>query len=742
MEDAPAVNAPLKRPPGPSLPAISAPIMRVQTGTHHDPFEVLGVHPQPDGTTVVRVFMPQAEAVELAGTRMIRVAGTDCFELTLPAGQACEAHPLLKWQDKGVGNWQTGRCPYTFDAQIGEIDLHLFGEGRHFNIWRVLGAHLKTLDGVAGCQFAVWAPAVQRVSVVGDFNDWDGRRHPMRCRGASGVWEIFIPDIGPGCAYKFEILGSQGQLAKKTDPYARQMFLRPETTSRVVDDATPYAWQDSGWLTARAQFDWQHRPVAVYELHAGSWRRHEDGSFYTWAELSAELIPYVRDLGYTHIELLPVAEHPLDASWGYQISGYYAPTARFGTPDDFRGFVDACHQAGIGVLLDWVPAHFPKDDWALARFTGEAVYEHDDPRRGEHQDWGTLIFNFGRNEVRNFLVANALYWIEAFHIDGLRVDAVASMLYLDYSRKHGEWLPNQYGGRENIEAIHFLREMNTEVHGRFPGVLTIAEESTAWPAVSRPVELGGLGFSMKWNMGWMNDSLSYIEKDPVYRKFQHNQLTFSQMYAWTENFVLPLSHDEVVHMKKSLLDKMPGDVWQRFANLRLFYAWQYAHPGKKLLFMGSEFGQWNEWKEAGQLDWVLTTFPAHDGLRALVRDLNRLYVDESALHTFDHDPRGFRWIDCHDADQSVLSFVRHGGEGDAPVVALFNFTPVPRRGYRIGVPAASAWCEILNTDSMFYGGSNLGNGKPLQPEARPWMDFEHSIEVTLPPLGAIFLKPC
>jgi 1,4-alpha-glucan branching enzyme len=716
--------------------------MRVQTGTHHDPFEVLGVHPQPGGTTVVRVFMPQAEAVELAGGRMIRVAGTDCFELTLPAGQACETHPLLKWQDKGAGKWHTGRCPYTFDAQIGEVDLHLFGEGRHFNIWRVLGAHLKTLDGVDGCQFSVWAPAVQRVSVVGDFNDWDGRRYPMRCRGTSGVWEIFIPDIGPGCAYKFEILGSRGQIAKKTDPYARQMFLRPETTSRVVDDAAPYAWQDSAWLTARAQFNWQHRPVSVYELHAGSWRRHEDSSFYTWDELAAELIPYVKDLGYTHIELLPVAEHPLDASWGYQISGYYAPTARFGTPDDFRAFVDACHLANIGVLLDWVPAHFPKDDWALARFTGDAVYEHEDPRRGEHQDWGTLIFNFDRNEVRNFLVANALYWVEEFHIDGLRVDAVASMLYLDYSRNAGEWLPNQYGGRENIEAIQFLREMNTEVHGRFPGVLTIAEESTAWPAVSRPVELGGLGFSMKWNMGWMNDSLSYIERDPVYRKYQHNQLTFSQMYAWTENFVLPLSHDEVVHMKKSLLDKMPGDVWQRFANLRAFYAWQYAHPGKKLLFMGSEFGQWNEWKEAGQLDWVLTTFPAHDGIRALVRDLNRLYVNEPALHDFDHDPRGFRWIDCHDADQSVLSFVRYGEEGVPPIVALFNFTPVPRRGYRIGVPAASAWCEILNTDSVYYGGSNLGNGKPLPPEARPWMDFEQSIEVSLPPLGAIFLKPC
>ncbi len=729
-----SVNATLK-----STPLPETPIARLQAGTHHDPFEVLGLHPQADGTTRMRVFMPQAEAVEVAGTRMTRVTDTDCFETVFPSGAVPDAHPPLRWQDKRAGEWHTAHCPYTFGARISEVDLHLFGEGRHFEIWKVLGARLEMLDCIAGCHFAVWAPAARRVSVVGDFNDWDGRRHPMRCRGASGVWELFIPGLAEGAAYKFEILGAHGQLAKKTDPYARRMFPRPETTSRVAA-ASAHVWHDGDWIAARAGFDWQHRPVSIYELHAGSWRRHEDGRFYAWAELVAELIPYVRDLGYTHIELMPVAEHPLDASWGYQISGYYAPTARFGSPDDFRAFVDACHQAGIGVLLDWVPAHFPKDDWALARFTGDAVYEHEDPRRGEHQDWGTLIFNYGRNEVRNFLIANALYWIDEFHIDGLRVDAVASMLYLDYSRKEGEWLPNRYGGRENIEAIEFLREMNTEVHGRFPGVLTIAEESTAWPAVSRPVELGGLGFSMKWNMGWMNDSLSYIEKDPVYRKYQHNQLTFSQMYAWTENFVLPLSHDEVVHMKKSLLDKMPGDVWQRFANLRAFYAWQYAHPGKKLLFMGGEFGQWNEWQEAGQLDWVLTTFPAHDGIRALVRDLNRLYVSEPALHQYDHDPRGFAWIDCHDADQSVLSFVRHGREGAPPVIALFNFTPVPRRGYRIGVPPAGVWHEILNTDSAYYGGGNLGNGHPLYPEACAWMGFAQSMAVTLPPLAAVFLR--
>ena len=724
-----------------NLPAISEPIQRIQQGTHHDPFEVLGVHPCADGRTVVRAFLPAAETVEVAGGRMTRVPGTDCFERVLPEGASLDPHYALRWQDKQAGEWHITVSPYSFAPQLGEVDLHLLGEGRHFEIWKLLGARLKTVDGIEGCLFAVWAPAVQRVSVIGDFNSWDGRRHPMRCRGSSGVWELFIPGLAAGHAYKYEILGSQGQLVKKTDPYARQMFMRPETTSRIPDPAR-YAWRDESWLDARARFDWQHRPISMYEVHPGSWRRHAGGRFYSWADLAAELIPYVVDLGYTHVQLMPVAEHPLDASWGYQVSGYYAPTARFGSPDDFRAFVDACHQANLGVLLDWVPGHFPKDDFALARFTGEAVYEHADPRRGEHQDWGTLIFDFGRNEVRNFLVANALYWLDEFHIDGLRVDAVASMLYLDYSRKAGEWLPNQYGGRENIEAIQFLREMNTEVHGRFPGVLTIAEESTAWPAVSRPVELGGLGFSMKWNMGWMNDSLAYIEKEPVYRKYQHNQLTFSQMYAWSENFVLPLSHDEVVHMKKSLLDKMPGDAWQRFANLRLFYAWQYAHPGKKLLFMGGELGQWNEWNEADQLDWALLEFPAHDSIRTLLRDLNRLYRTEPALHAYDFEPRGFRWIDCHDADQSVLSFVRLGEQAADQVVALFNFTPVPRTRYRIGVPLGTAWCEVLNTDSAFYGGSNLGNGKPLLPDNQPWMGFDHSFEVILPPLGAIFLKPC
>jgi 1,4-alpha-glucan branching enzyme len=627
----------------------------------------------------------------------------------------------------------------TGKALLSDFDLHLLMAGKHHHAWKILGARLMEVDGVEGCRFAVWAPAAQRVSVVGDFNHWDGNRNLMHCCGDSGVWELFIPDLQAGMAYKYEIINRHGSLHIKTDPYARQMFLRPETAS-CIPAADAYEWQDNAWVDARATFDWQHQPVSIYEVHPGSWRKHPDGSFYTWTELTESLIPYVRDMNYTHIELLPVAEHPLDESWGYQVSGYYAPTARYGSADDFRAFVDACHREGIGVLLDWVPAHFPKDDFALARFMGEPLYEHADPRRGEHQDWGTLIFDFGRNEVKNFLLSNALYWIEEFHIDGLRVDAVASMLYLDYSRKAGEWLPNQYGGRENLEAIAFLREMNTVVHGYFPGVLTIAEESTAWPAVSKPVEIGGLGFSMKWNMGWMNDNLSYIENNPVHRKYHHNLLTFSQMYAYSENFVLPLSHDEVVHLKRSMLDKMPGDYWQAFANLRLFYAWQYAHPGKKLLFMGGEFGQWAEWSVKKELDWALCSFPAHDSIRHLLRDLNLLYREVPGLHQHDFEGRGFQWIDCHDSDQSVLSLIRYGDKLEDAVIVLLNFTPVPRYQYRIGVPAGGDYHEILNTDSEYYGGSNCGNAGNIVAQEYPWMGFGHSIEVTLPPLAALFLR--
>lgn len=717
-------------------------LQRLQAGTHHDPFSLLGWHPQEGGTWALRTFMPAAEQVEVAGKAMTRLDNTDCFQLELDATSkaALPEHPTLRWQDKAsAALWRESVCPYTFAPQLGEIDLHLLGEGNHRQAWKVLGARLTTIDSVEGCLFAVWAPGVQRISIVGNFNAWDGRRYPMRSRGETGIWELFIPGLPAGESYKYEILTRHGSIIKKADPYARQMFLRPETTA-CIPAPDNYAWGDDSWVGQRQTFDWQHQPVSIYELHPASWRRHPDSSFYNWRELAGTLIPYIADLGYTHIELLPVSEHPLDQSWGYQVSGYYAPTARLGTPDDFRHFIDQCHQHGIGVLLDWVPAHFPKDDFALARFTGEPLYEHADPRKGEHQDWGTLIFDYGRNEVKNFLLANALYWIDEFHIDGLRVDAVASMLYLDYSRQAGQWIPNQYGGRENLEAIAFLRELNAVVHGLFPGVLTIAEESTAWPAVSRPVDIGGLGFSMKWNMGWMNDNLAYIAQDPIYRKYHHNKLTFSQMYAWTENFVLPLSHDEVVHMKKSMLGKMPGDYWQRFANLRLFYAWQYAHPGKKLLFMGCEFGQWLEWNEAVELDWGLLSFPAHDALRKLVSDLNHLYRERPALHHYDHDPRGFRWIDCNDSQQSTLCLIRAGATPADEVVIVLNFTPVPRYGYRIGVPQQGTYREILNTDSSYYGGSNCGNAGQLDAQDVAWMGFNQSIELTLPPLGAIFLQ--
>ncbi|BBP01271.1 1,4-alpha-glucan branching protein GlgB [Sulfuriferula nivalis] len=719
------------------MPITKLNISRIQQGTHHDPFNVLGWHQQTkDESWLLRVFMPAAEQVALkTGEVFSRLKDTDIFELKLPV--RTEQHPVLRWQSKADLSWLESISPYTFTALIGELDLYLLGEGRHYDAWHILGAHLDVVDGVAGCQFAVWAPGVQRVSVIGDFNGWDGRSLPMRSRGQSGVWELFVPGLEGGWGYKYEILGAHGQLMTKADPYAQQSFNRPETIS-CIPVPSQHDWQDRVWLAQRAQFDWQHKPISTYELHVGSWRRHPDGTFYSWAELAESLIPYLTELAYTHIELLPIAEHPLDESWGYQVTGYFAPTARFGLPDDFRAFVDACHQAGLGVILDWVPAHFPKDDFALARFTGETLYEHPDPRRGEHQDWGTLIFDYGRNEVKNFLLANALYWIDEFHIDGLRVDAVASMLYLDYSRKAGEWAANQYGGRENLEAIAFLRELNTVLHGRFAGVLTIAEESTAWPMVSRPVELGGLGFSMKWNMGWMNDNLSYIEEDPVHRKYHHNQLTFSQIYAYTENFFLPLSHDEVVHMKGSMLDKMPGDYWQKFANLRLFYAWQYAHPGKKLLFMGSEFGQWNEWRDKGELDWTLCQFPIHHGVQRLVGDLNRLYQNEVALHQYDFNSRGFSWIDCHDSDQSVLSLMRNSDEEH--VLAILNFTPVPRLGYRIGVPQAGRYQELLNTDSDYYGGSNCGNAGELHTQDVPWMGFAQSLVLVVPPLAAVFLK--
>ena len=715
-------------------------INRLQDGNHHDPFEYLGRHHNDDDGEVVRVFMPSAEEVTLIGAgKMERVDGSDLFEAHLNLQQATELpkHYQISWQEKHDGSKHQTVSSYSFEPLIKELDLYLFNESKHRRAWEFMGAHLKEIDDVHGVQFVVWAPYVKRVSVVGDFNGWNGLRHPMRNRGASGIWELFIPGLHQGDPYKFEILSSEGELFLKADPYAQRTSMRPDTTSIVTSDSD-YSWHDQDWLEHRSNWEWHRSPVAIYELHLGSWRHNSEGTFIGYREIAEDLVNYVLELGYTHIELMPIMEHPLDESWGYQVSSYFSPTARYGNPDDLRYLINHCHTNGIGVILDWVPAHFPKDNFALAQFTGEPIYEYADPKRGEHQDWGTLIFDYGRHEVRNFLIASALYWIDNFHLDGIRVDAVASMLYLDYSRQEGEWAPNEYGGREHLEAIEFIKDLNEVVHENYPGVISIAEESTSWPMVSRPTYMGGLGFSMKWNMGWMNDTLSYFESDPVHRKYHQDQLTFSQLYAWTENFVLPFSHDEVVHLKKSMLDKMPGDNWQRFANLRLLYAYQYAHPGKKLLFMGGEFGQWNEWDAKSSLDWVLCDYPLHNGVQKLIGDLNSIYKREPSMHMNDFDAEGFEWIDCHDSEQSVISFIRHGG--GEKILCLFNFTPVPRENYRIGVPEAENYKEIFNSDSAYYGGSDLGNGGMIEVDSKPWMGFERSLELTLPPLAAIYLK--
>lgn len=612
--------------------------------------------------------------------------------------------------------------------------LYLFNEGRNFQAYRLLGAH----PGPEGTTFRVWAPNAATVSVVGEFNDWRPGVHGLRPLGDSGIWEALVPEAAAHHLYRFAIGARDGGMLIKSDPYARGIELRPGSAAYVVPPST-HVWGDGEWLARRAAWDWLHAPVNIYEVHAGSWLRHADGRPYLWRELAERLIPYALEMGYTHLELLPITEHPLDESWGYQTTGYFAPSARYGSPDDLRHFIDAGHQAGLGVLLDWVPGHFPQDDWALARYDGTALYEHEDPRLGVHAEWGTHIFNYGRHEVRSFLLSSAHWWLSEFHFDGLRVDAVASMLYLDYSRQDGEWLPNQYGGHENLDAIAFLQSLNAMVHGEFPGALTIAEESTAWPQVSRPTWVGGLGFSMKWNMGWMNDSLRYFSRDAVYRHWHHDELTFGQMYAYSENFVLPLSHDEVVHGKRALLDKMPGDNWQRLANLRLLLAWQALTPGKKLLFMGGEFGQWREWSEARELDWHLLAEPAHQGMRRLAADLNRLYRDLPALHEQDFSAAGFTWIDCHDSEQSVLCWLRRAHDGRF-VIAALNFTPVPRHGYRIGVPQAGRYREILNSDSAWYGGSNLGNGGLLEAAAENWREWPASLAVTLPPLAAVVLQ--
>ena len=715
-------------------------------GRHHDPFSFLGCHPtelkNAEKAEVSKwrlaEWLPTAETVTVSGFELGRIEGTDLFVTYLTDAQKekLPQHYSVCWTEAD-GSQHEMVSPHTFLPQLGELDLHLFSEGQHWQVYELLGAHPKMIDGISGVQFAVWAPAAERVSVVGDFNGWHGLRHPMRVNGGSGIWELFIPGLHVGDIYKFEIRNRHtGDCFIKTDPYAQAMELRPNTGCIV--SGSDYEWQDSDWLAQRTEFDWQQSPINIYEVHLGSWQRNNDGGFLNYRELAHKLVEYVNWMGYTHIELLPISEHPLDQSWGYQTTGYFAPTSRFGTPDDFRYFIDHCHQNGIGVFLDWVPAHFPKDEFALGRYDGTALYEHEDPRIGEHQDWGTYIFNFGRNEVRNFLISNALYWLKEMHIDGLRVDAVASMLYLDYSREEGEWLPNKYGGRENIEAIEFMKLLNEQVHSQSPGAVVMAEESTAWPMVSRPTWMGGLGYSMKWNMGWMNDTLSYFEKAPIFRQYHHDQLTFSQMYAYTENFVLPLSHDEVVHLKGSLINKMPGDDWQKAANLRLLFSYQMLHPGKKLMFMGGEFAQWGEWNESASLDWYLCDQNLNRGVQLFSKSLNELYKNHSALYGRDFEQSGFEWVDCHDYQQSILSFLRHSD--DESLICIFNFTPVSRDNYRIGVPGEGGYVELINSDAELFGGSNVGNAGFVESQKIPWMGREHSIELTLPPLGVVVLK--
>lgn len=714
-------------------------------GSHGNPFSFLGLQQGASGKTqglVLRVFRPGATSVNVieAGKKatheMNLIEGDGFFELFLPRRKKFFTYQLEVTYNDGVS--EIIEDPYRFNSQITDFDLQLWGEGNHTRAYNFMGAHIREVDGVKGVHFVVAAPSASRVSVVGPFNNWDGRVYPMRKLFDQGIWEIFIPGLNAGAVYKYEIKSSGSPTPfLKADPYGFSYEKRPNTAS-IVQDIESFVWDDEKWIDKRSQaFD---QPMAIYEAHLGSWRRHrKDNTFYSYRELADTLISYVKELGYTHIELLPISEHPYDPSWGYQVTGYFAPTSRFGSPEDFAFFVNECHKNDIGVILDWVPAHFTKDAHGLRQFDGTALYEHEDPRQGEHKDWGTKIFNFGRDEVKNFLISNAVFWIDRYHIDGLRVDAVASMLYLDYSREAGEWIPNKHGGRENLEAIDFLKRFNEVVHADFNGVVTLAEESTSWPLVSRPTYIGGLGFDYKWNMGWMNDTLKYFETDPLFRKYHHNQLTFSFIYAFTENFVLPFSHDEVVHMKKSMLDKMPGDVWQKFANLRALYAYMYGHPGKKLLFMGGEFGQWSEWTEAKELNWSLTDMEKHSGLLSMTRDLNKLYKSQPALYEVDFDWAGFEWIDFSDVDNSILAFIRHSKDKKEFVVCIYNFTPVFHREYVFGVPKAGTYETIFNSDSEHYGGSNKGL---LSVESEPgeWHGHPHHINIEIPPLGGIMMK--
>jgi 1,4-alpha-glucan branching enzyme len=715
---------------------------------HRSPHQLLGMHPLGDNSgVVVRAFLPQAAEVEALPVheknkpriKLKQVHPDGVFEGTSKEVNRVFAYDLkIKYKD---GNTHQTRDAYSFLPTLGEADLYLFGQGNELLIYDKLGAQLREVDGLWGTSFAVWAPNAQRVSVVGDFNGWDGRVHPMRSLGSSGVWEIFIPGIGEGAHYKFEIRNIFGDVTLKTDPFGMFYEVAPKNAA-IVWNTRKFQWSDVDWLEQRGKRDPLRSPISIYEMHLGSWRKKSAFEGYGYREIAEPLVAYLKQMGFTHVEFLPVAEHAFYPSWGYQVTGFFAPTSRFGTPDDFQYLVNELHRANIGVIVDWVPAHFPRDDWALARFDGTALFEHEDPRKGAHQDWGTLIFNFGRHEVRNFLISNALFWCERFHIDGLRVDAVASMLYLDYSRKEGEWIPNQYGGRENLEAVEFLRSANYHVHTRCPGVLTIAEESTAWPLVTRPPYLGGLGFNFKWNMGWMHDTLNYFRREPIHRKYHQNDLTFAMLYHHHENFVLPLSHDEVVHGKGSLLQRMPGDDWQRFANLRTLLSYQWVFPGKKLLFMGGEIAQSAEWNANADVEWwLLDAGPYHRGMQRMIEDLNRLYLQEPALWESDHDHEGFYWLDCSDAESSVLSFVRQNKDRSSQLAVILNFTPVVRAPYRIGLPHACVWKEVFNSDAEIYGGTNQGNWGGVTAGNFPFHAQAHSAVVTLPPLGVVVFKP-
>ncbi len=720
-------------------------IFHIVNGEHSDPHTVLGMHEmEEDGrkAVVVRAFLPHAAGItviDYANKRkkypMERLHADGFFEVTIADREEWFRYQL-EYTDADGNTWRS-YDPYSFSPTLSEFDRHLFGAGTHYEIYEKMGGRLMTHEGARGAAFSVWAPNAKAVSVIGDFNNWDARRSPMRRLGESGIWELFLPAAAEGDKYKFHVTQCDGRVVDKTDPYGVYAEVRPNNAS-VLYPLKRYKWKDRRWMTARRKYDFRAAPMNIYEVHLGSWKRAEGNRFLSYTELAEQLIPYVKEMGYTHIEMLPVEEHPFDGSWGYQVTGYYAPTSRYGSPDEFKQFVDACHQNGISVILDWVPAHFPKDDFALARFDGTALYEHQDPRLGEHIQWGTYIFNYGRKEVANFLLANALYWMDIFHIDGLRVDAVASLLRLDFCKEEGQWLPNVYGGSENLEAIEFLKHMNSVIAEREPGALMIAEDSTAWPGVTKKVNEGGLGFSLKWNMGWMNDFLSYIKLDPIYRKYHQNKLTFGMAYHYAENFVLVLSHDEVVHTKSSMIGKMPGDVWQSFANLRLSYGFMMGHPGKKLLFMGGEFAQYSEWSEARSLDWHLLQYADHQEMQAYVKELNHLYAEESAFWAEDFDPNGFQWIECDDAESSIVSFVRRSQEKE--LVFLCNFTPVVHRGFSLGVPQEGVYHERLNSDAARFGGSDVINAVPLQSKAEPAGRCPFRVELDVPPLGMVILE--